>query len=123
MIKSALFVTLEAKPGKEKEVEDLLKDGLHEIESEEETITWYAIRTGFSTFAIFDTFPGDSGRQKHLTGQVAKAITAKASQLLVHSPSIEKADVLAVKGAEAVNPGKQGNSIKRQVREEEPGLV
>ncbi len=101
MIKSALFVTLEAKPGKEKEVEQLLKDGLHIIEDEEETISWYAVRTGFSTFAIFDTFPGDHGRQAHLTGEVAKALTAKASQLLVHTPTIEKADVLAAKMPEA----------------------
>lgn len=101
MIKAALFVKLEAKPGKEKEVEQLLKDGLHDIEGEADTISWYAIRTGFSTFAIFDTFPGDNGRQAHLTGQVAKTLTAKASQLLACSPTIEKADVLAVKTPEA----------------------
>ena len=97
MIKAALFVKLEAKPGKEREVEQFLKDGLHVIEDEADTISWYAIRTGFSTFAIFDTFPGDQGRQAHLTGEVAKALTAKASQLLACSPTIEKADVLAVK--------------------------
>jgi hypothetical protein len=97
MIKSALFVKLEAKPGKEKEVEQLLKDGLNDIQGEEDTITWYAVRTGFSTFAIFDTFSGDKGRQKNLTGEVAKTLTAKASQLLVGTPTIEKADVLAAK--------------------------
>jgi len=101
MIKSALFVKLEAKPGKEKEVEQLLKDGLHDVESEVDTISWYAVRTGFSTFAIFDTFPGDKGRQAHLTGEIAKALTAKASQLLVNTPTIEKADVLAAKMPES----------------------
>lgn len=101
MIKSALFVKLEAKPGKEKEVEQLLKDGLRDVKGEEETISWYAVRTGFSTFAIFDTFNGDHGRQAHLTGEIAKALTAKASQLLVSTPIIEKADVLAAKMPES----------------------
>lgn len=100
MVKAALFVKLEAKPGKEKEVEEFLKDGLHDIEEEADTISWYAIRTGFSTFAIFDTFNGDQGRQAHLTGQVAKALTAKASQWLQSTPTIEKADVLAAKEPE-----------------------
>ena len=97
MLKAALFVRLEAKPGKEKEVEMFLKDGLQLVENEPGTSSWYAIRLGFSTFAIFDTFPGNAERQAHLTGQLAKALMAKSSQLLVNPPSIEKADVLAVK--------------------------
>jgi quinol monooxygenase YgiN len=100
MVKSALFVKLEAKPGKEKEVEQLLMDGLHDVEGEEETISWYAVRTGFSTFAIFDTFQGGQGLQAHLTGPLAKTLTAKASQLLMHTPTIERADVLAAKTPE-----------------------
>jgi len=97
MVKAALFVKLEAKPGKEREVEEFLKDGLHVIEEEAGTISWYAVRTGFSTFAIFDTFNGDQGRQAHLTGEVAKALTAKASQWLLGTPTVEKADILAAK--------------------------
>ncbi|HWB24145.1 MAG TPA: hypothetical protein VG738_01640 [Chitinophagaceae bacterium] len=127
MIKSALFVTLEAKPGKEQEVEQFLKDGLREIECEADTISWYAIRTGFSTFAIFDTFPGDQGRQKHLTGEVAKALMAKASQLLVHSPSVEKADVLAAKMPDVHGDGALNESgskwARRLARQEELDLV
>jgi len=101
MANAALFVRLEAKPGKEKEVERLLRDGLEAIESEPGTTTWYAIRLGFSTFGIFDTFPDDASRQAHLTGHLAKSLMAKSSQLLVHSPTIEKADLLAVKLPEA----------------------
>ena len=97
MITKALFVRLEAKSGKEAEVEDFLKSGLALVEDEPETTVWFAIRMGQSTFGIFDAFPSDSGRQAHLSGRVAAALMAKASDLLAKPPVIEKVDVLAVK--------------------------
>jgi hypothetical protein len=62
-----------------------------------ETTAWFAIRMGQSTFGIFDAFPDDSGRQAHLSGNVAAALMAKASELLAQAPVIEKVDVLAAK--------------------------
>lgn len=97
MVTVALFVRLEAKPGKEAEVESFLKSGLAVVQEEPATTTWYAIRMGPSTFGIFDTFPDDSGRQAHLTGKVAAALMAKAPDLLAQPPAIEKVDVLAAK--------------------------
>ena len=97
MTKVALFVRLEAKPGKEAEVEAFLKSGLPLVQEEPATIAWFGIRLGPSTFGIFDAFPDESGRQAHLSGRVAAALMAKASELLSQPPSIEKADVLAVK--------------------------
>ncbi len=67
------------------------------VQGEPETITWYAIRLGPSTFGIFDTFPADSGRQAHLSGQVAAALMEKADELFAEAPSIERVDVLAAK--------------------------
>ena len=63
MISTALFVRLEAKPGKEQEVADFLKSGLSLVQQEPNTISWFGIRLGPSTFAIFDTFPDEAGRQ------------------------------------------------------------
>jgi quinol monooxygenase YgiN len=97
MVKAALFVRLEAKPGKEAEVEAFLRAGLPLVQQEPATTVWFAIRLGPSTFGIFDAFPDDSGRQAHLSGQVAAALMAKASDLLAQAPVIENADVLAVK--------------------------
>ena len=97
MVKVALFVRLEAKPGKESEVEAFLKSGLPLVEEEPATTAWFGIRLGPSTFGIFDAFPDDSGRDAHLSGRVAAALMAKASELLAQPPSIEKADVLAAK--------------------------
>lgn len=97
MVSVALLVRLEAKPGKEAEVESFLKGGLAIVEGEPATTTWYAIRMGASTFGIFDTFPNDAGRQAHLSGRVAAALMAKAPELLAKPPVIEKVDVLAAK--------------------------
>jgi quinol monooxygenase YgiN len=97
MIKVALLVRLESKPGKEAEVEAFLRAGLPLVQQEPATAVWFAIRLGPSTFGIFDAFPDDSGRQAHLAGQVAAALMSKASELLAQPPAIEKADVLAVK--------------------------
>lgn len=93
----ALWVVLEAKPGKEADVEAFLRSGLAIVQQEPATTTWYAIRLGGSKFGIFDTFPDDAGRQAHLTGQVAAALMAHAPDLLAKPPSIEKIDVIAAK--------------------------
>ncbi|MDA8100305.1 MAG: hypothetical protein M0042_11850 [Nitrospiraceae bacterium] len=97
MVTLALYVRLEAKPGKEKEVEQFLKGGLPIVQEEPDTIAWFAIRMGPSTFGIFDVFPHEKGREAHLAGRVAAALMAKAPELLATPPKIEKLDVLAVK--------------------------
>ena len=97
MVRTALFVKLEAKPGKEREVEEFLRGGLPVVQEEPATIAWFALRLGPTTFAIFDAFPDEAGRQAHLSGRVAAALLAKAPELLAHPPVIEKADVLAAK--------------------------
>ena len=97
MVRVALFVRLEAKPGKEKEVENFLLSGLPLVQAEPATTAWFGIRLGPSTFGIFDAFPDEAGRQAHLSGRVAAALMAKAGELLARPPSIEKVDVLAAK--------------------------
>lgn len=97
MVKVALFVRLEAKLGKEKEVEDFLMGGLALVQEEPATTAWFGIRLGPATYGIFDAFPDDTGRQAHLSGKVAAALMARADELFSKPPSIEKVDVLAAK--------------------------
>ena len=97
MVKKALLVRLEAKPGKEKDVESFLVSGLPIVQDEPDTIAWFGLRLGPSTFGIFDAFPDESGRQAHLSGRVAAALSAKASELFAEPPHIESVDVLAAK--------------------------
>jgi quinol monooxygenase YgiN len=97
MLTVSLFVRLEAKPGQERAVEDFLKQGLQLANQEPGTPVWFALRLGPSTFAVFDAFHGDAGRQAHLNGPIAKALMANAETLLAQPPSIERCDVLGAK--------------------------
>ena len=97
MVNVALFVRLEAKPGREAEVEQFLRGGLSLVDKEPATIAWFGVRMGPLTFGIFDAFPDDSGRQAHLSGQVAAELMKKAPELLMQPPSIEKVDVVEAK--------------------------
>jgi quinol monooxygenase YgiN len=97
MTSKALYVRLEAKPGREDEVEAFLKSGQSLVEDEPGTVAWFAIRMGPSTFGIFDAFDDDAGRDAHLSGEVAKALMAKADDLFSSPPRIEKIDIIADK--------------------------
>jgi quinol monooxygenase YgiN len=97
MIKQALFVRLEAKPGKEKELAEFLHVGLGMAQKEVTTPVWFALQLGPTTFAIFDAFLDEAGRQAHLSGPIAQALGANAPRLLAQPPSIERIDVLGAK--------------------------
>ena len=92
-----LLVRVEAKPGKEDEVAQLLRDGLSLVLEEPATLMWCATRMAPRTFGIFDAFPDEDGRRAHLTGRLAAALMERAAELLARPPSIEPVDVLAAK--------------------------
>jgi protease I len=93
----ALFVRLEAKPGREQDVVNLLRGGLPMVQQEPDTVSWYGMRLGDSTFGIFDTFADDNGRQAHLAGLVAQELQQRGPDLFSRPPVIERIDVLACK--------------------------
>jgi quinol monooxygenase YgiN len=97
MSRVSIWAQLEAKPGKEKELEEFLKSAQPLAEREAQTISWYAIKMGPGKYGIFDTFADEKGRNAHLNGEIAKALFAKADELLAKPPAISKPDVLASK--------------------------
>jgi quinol monooxygenase YgiN len=97
MDKFALLALLNAKPGKEDEVEKFLKSAQPLAEKESATTTWYAVKLGPGRFGIFDTFKDEAGRNAHLTGEIAKALFAKAEDLFSDKPQVEKLEILASK--------------------------
>lgn len=97
MVKTALYVRLNAKSDKVNEVEAFLQKGRELVDDEPATIAWFALRLDATTFAIFDAFPDEEGRQAHLSGQVAAALMQKAPELLADEPKIAKVEVLAAK--------------------------
>jgi quinol monooxygenase YgiN len=97
MVTLALWVRLEAKPGREAEVESFLRAGLSVVGEEPATAAWFALRLGPNSFGIFDAFPDEEGREAHLAGRVAAALKQKAADLFSQPPEIQKVDVLAAK--------------------------
>jgi quinol monooxygenase YgiN len=93
----ALLARLDAKPGKEQELEDFIKSALPLAQGETGTVKWYALKLGSGAFGIFDTFESEGGRQAHLSGPIAAALMAKAPELLSGPPLIEQVSLLAVK--------------------------
>ena len=90
-----LLVTLEARKGKETEAETFLQSAQSLALNEKGTVKWYAFKVGPGKFGIFDTFANEAGRNAHLTGEIAKELTARASELFVVSPHVEKIEILA----------------------------
>jgi len=93
----ALWVRLEAKPGREAGLEAFLHAGAALAEAEPETLAWFAVRLAPSTFGIFDAFADEAGRSAHLMGRVAAELGEHASRLLAAAPVLERLDVLAAK--------------------------
>jgi quinol monooxygenase YgiN len=97
MSKLGIVALLEARPGKEAAVAELLRSAVGLAKQEAQTVTWYAFQSGPSSFGIFDTFADEAGRTAHLQGQIAAALMGKADELLSSPPDIRKVDLLGVK--------------------------
>ncbi len=85
MIKFAFLITLEAKPGKENEVNEFLKSALQIVDEEPDVITWYALKRDENKSGFFHTFTIEENRKTHLSGKTAKALI-KVSDLFVNNP-------------------------------------
>ena len=97
MVTVGIFVRLEAKPGKEEELAAFLMQGLELANQETTTPVWFALRVGGRSFAIFDAFANETGRQAHLNGPIAKALMAQAPNLLAEPPAIQQLEVIGAK--------------------------
>ena len=97
MNKFGILATLQARPGKETEVEQFLKSAGPLVEAETGTTAWFAFKIAPATFGIFDTFKDENGRNAHVNGEVAKALFAKAEELFATHPQIQMVDLLAEK--------------------------
>ena len=97
MLTLGLFARLDAKPGKEAEVASFLLTGLELANQEATTPLWFALRLGPATFAIFDAFRDEAGRQRHLNGPIAQALMSQAPTLFAAPPSIERTEILGSK--------------------------
>jgi quinol monooxygenase YgiN len=97
MAKYAIYVSLKAKPGKEKDVEAFLKQGAEMAKKEAGTVSWFGLHETAGHYSVFDTFNDEAGRDAHLNGEIAKALMANAAALFSEAPQINKIDIVADK--------------------------
>jgi quinol monooxygenase YgiN len=97
MTQFALYVEMKAKPGREEDVATFLAKARDLVMAETGTVVWFAVRFDKATFAIFDAFNDEAGRNAHLNGAVAAALMANAADLLATAPEIRQPSVLADK--------------------------
>jgi quinol monooxygenase YgiN len=96
-MKVGLLVRIVAKPEYADEVAAMLRGAQDLAEKEPGTVTWFAFRESATTFGVFDTFDDDHGRQEHLSGQIAAALSAAAQTKLSAPPVIAPVDLLGAK--------------------------
>lgn len=92
-----ILVLLEAKPEKAEQLAAFIEQGGELALAEPLTVNWYGFRIDAVTFGVFDTFEAQEGREAHLAGEIARALTAAAPDLLAKDPDMRMVDLLAVK--------------------------
>jgi quinol monooxygenase YgiN len=96
-VRLGILALLEAKPGKGDELGAFLTAGRALAVAEEDTVTWYAFKIDDTHYGIFDSFETDAGRDAHLNGEIPKALTQVADDLLADAPDIRTVDIVAEK--------------------------
>jgi quinol monooxygenase YgiN len=92
-----ILVLLEAKPEKAAELAAFIEQGGKLALAEPLTVNWYGFQIDAVNFGVFDTFEAQEGREAHLAGEIAQALSAAAPDLLAKEPDTRMVDVLAVK--------------------------
>ena len=82
-----LFVTLEARRGKEADAEAFLKSAQPLALDEKGTLKWYAIKLGPGKFGIFDTFANERGAQCPLEWRDRQGIGSASQRTAGRSPA------------------------------------
>lgn len=99
-----LFVPAIAKNDQIDDVQTFLEGAISLVKEEPDTIQWFGVKftdVDDPTFAIFDTFVSEEGRQTHLDGKVAGALFDNADKLFEDTPEVNKANILARKVQES----------------------
>ena len=95
----AFYILIEALPGREDDVLQMLRDIRACVEGEPATGPWYAVRHSSATFAIFEVFPDIAGREAHVAGgggDIFRDIE-RMNKILARPAHVQKVDVLLSK--------------------------
>lgn len=92
----AFYIHIEARPGKEAEVIQMLKDIYGCILGEPATGPWFGVRYSATTFGIFEAFPDIAGRDAHVAGGGGDIFrdNLRMNDILAYPAHVYRVDVL-----------------------------
>ena len=92
----AFYILIEALPGREEEVVQMLRDIRACVEDEPATGPWFAVRHSPTQFAIFEAFPDIAGRDAHVAGRGGDIFrdVERMNAILRHPAHVQKVDIL-----------------------------
>ena len=92
----AFYIHIEARPGKEAEVIQMLKDIYGCVLGEPATGPWFGVRYSTTTFGIFEAFPDIAGRDAHVAGGGGDIFrdNARMNDLLASPAHVYRVDIL-----------------------------
>ncbi len=93
----AVWSTLQARPGKEREAEEFLHRAKALIDKERGTTTFFAMKIGPGRYATFDTMVDGAALDAHVHGAAAALVAAEADALFVRPPEIIQTTILTAK--------------------------
>lgn len=97
--RKAFYIHIEAIPGKEDQVEQMLSDILACVEQEPATGPWFGVRYSQTTFGVFEAFPNLAGRQAHVEGGGGEIFrdVERMNAILAYPALVYRLDVLMSK--------------------------
>ena len=92
----AFYIHIEARPGKEDEVIEMLRDIYGCVLGEPATGPWFGVRYSATTFGIFEAFPDIVGRDAHVAGGGGDIFrdNARMNDILACPAHVYRVDVL-----------------------------
>lgn len=96
-VAKALHIRLDAKPGKEAEVEQLLEDIYQIIQRGPPTTPWYGFRSSERMFGIFEAFRDEVDREAHLKSKASGLLEERGKSILAKPPAIDPLDLVFFK--------------------------
>jgi quinol monooxygenase YgiN len=92
--KSAVFIPLQAKRGKVKDVMHFMRSVLPLVNAESDSVAWFAVQERHSSFAIFAVFDDKTGRDAHFNKALATILMDNAESLFVGIPELRTLRIL-----------------------------
>jgi quinol monooxygenase YgiN len=95
MLSKGFLIRIEARPDRVAEVEAMLKSAIDHVREEGQAVVWFGLRLGPTTFAVFDAFVDDAGREAHWDANHLTLSGPAAAELFAEPPAVERVDVVA----------------------------